>query len=107
MNLVNQMSPSFSRIWNVSGKTWIPGEQPGPWAVDNSSHTNWGIINTETGETKNIGPVRMSGTNHFDRAMAEVNRRNAEVCLERGFGAAEYNTACDIDPDLDEHSPFN
>lgn len=66
----------FARIWNTSGKTWIAVTVPGPWAVDNSQSECWGIINTETGKTKKIGPVKFKGVNYFDRAVEEANGRN-------------------------------
>lgn len=62
-----------------SGKTWIAVKVPGPWAVDDSCSDSWGIINTETGKTKKIGPVKLKGTNYFDRAKEEANRRNAAL----------------------------
>lgn len=69
----------FARIWNTTGKTWIAAKVPGPWAVDNSSSAGWGIINTETGKTKKIGPVKLKGVSYFDCAMQEANRRNTAL----------------------------
>lgn len=68
----------YARPWNTTGKTWIDVEAPGPWAVDNSLSGSWGIINTETGRTKQIGPVQSSGANYFDKAKDEAIRRNRE-----------------------------
>lgn len=73
------MKAQFSRIWNVAGKTWISAHVAGPWALDNSLQMEWGIIHTESGKTKKIGPARMRGINYFDRAMEEANRRNLAI----------------------------
>jgi hypothetical protein len=35
-------------------------------------------LNIETGANKRIGPVRLSGTNYFDRAQEIARRRNRE-----------------------------
>lgn len=67
---------AFATGWNSSGKTWITVTVPGPWAVDSSLCDCWGIINTETGKTKKIGPIASKGTNYFDRAVEEANNRN-------------------------------
>lgn len=77
----------FERPWNTTGRTWIEVGTPGPWAVDNTLRSNsWGIINTETGETKRIGPVHRAGSrsrvNYFDRASEEANRRNAVIAAK-------------------------
>jgi len=52
----------------------------GPWHVgwrDSSTpDKNWYIVNKDTGKSKKIGPVRMSGTNYCDKAREEAKRRN-------------------------------
>lgn len=50
----------------------------GDWVVD-SIGDMWIIKNKVNGKTKRIGKVRTSGTNNFDRAMAEANARNKEA----------------------------
>ena len=47
-----------------------------PWQIKQDATKSWTIENTLTGRTKFIGPVRSSGTNYYDRAVAECERRN-------------------------------
>ena len=49
--------------------------EPGPWHVDNE-RVGRGIVNEQTGRTKYIGRVSARGTNCFDRAVSECERRN-------------------------------
>lgn len=54
----------------------------GPWQVPlwgTGDERNWYIYNTKTRRWKKIGPVRLKGKNYFDAAVAEAQRRNAEV----------------------------
>lgn len=60
-----------------------PGEVTGKWRVIlwayGNDLRNWYIVNTEDGATVKIGPVsRGRGTNYYDRAHAECNRRNQQ-----------------------------
>ena len=54
---------------------------PGPWAIDNSKATYWGIVNQLTGRTKAIGPAgyKPGRQNYFDRANEEASRRNHKL----------------------------
>lgn len=69
-------------------------EIPGPWAIDNSMSSTWGIINTQTGRTKKLGKVNASGANYYEEAKKLANQRNllestpetiAEVLRKIGF----------------------
>ncbi len=75
------------------GRTWLSPTVPGPWAVDNSNPTRWGIIHTESGATKVIGPVckprqRKGTKNYFDVALAEADRRNQALINDQLVAAA-------------------
>lgn len=49
----------------------------GPWGVD-SIGRSWYVVHATTLRAKRIGPVRLKGTNYFDRAMQEAARRNTK-----------------------------
>jgi hypothetical protein len=65
------------------GLFWVITELEGPWQVGErtgpTSDNFWYIVNKDTGESKKIGPVRLRGTNYFDRAEAEAVRRNKHI----------------------------
>jgi hypothetical protein len=48
----------------------------GPWHVGSRNDRYWYIVNRVTGRSRKIGPVRMRGTNYFDKAEEEADRRN-------------------------------
>jgi hypothetical protein len=55
------------------------GTDGGPWyAASLPLGRHWYVLNIETGANKRIGPVRLSGTNYFDRAQEIARRRNRE-----------------------------
>lgn len=51
----------------------------GPWQIPHTDDMFWYIYNTITRKYKRIGPVRTSGINYHDRAVAEAKRRNLVI----------------------------
>lgn len=83
------MKTQFDRTWNTGARqrTWIDASVTGPWAVENTiGFAAWGIINTDTGKQKTVGPVHQprarSTVNYFDRAMELANARNQALLDE-------------------------
>jgi hypothetical protein len=71
------MKPELSSDIGFSGEG---GD--GPWRVvlwGAPTPNHWYIYNTETGQFRKVGPVRMSGTNYYDRAHALADRLNREA----------------------------
>ena len=65
------------QITNSKG-TWslsMYGTEPGPW-YPASRGEFWHVFNIDTHQHKKMGPFRWRGVNHYDRAVAEANRRN-------------------------------
>ena len=60
----------------------ISGNERSPWDIDWSASTFWQIINKLTGKTKYIGPATGHGTNYYDKAIIEAERRND--CIRNG-----------------------
>ncbi len=58
-----------------------------PWQIKTDATKSWTIENRLTGRTKFIGPVRSSGTNYYDRAVAECERRNNLLLQKKKEGA--------------------
>jgi hypothetical protein len=57
----------------------VTASVPGPWGVDTIGNV-WCVIHRERLTAKAIGRVSKGrGTNYFDRAMEEANRRNAAL----------------------------
>lgn len=48
----------------------------GPWHVGSRNDRSWYIVNRVTGRSRKMGPYRMRGTNYFDKAKEEADRRN-------------------------------
>ena len=65
-------------------KHWYITDYDGDWQVCSGGpgtgydSRTWYILNTKTGRTRKIGPVRMRGKNYCDEARAEAERRNKE-----------------------------
>jgi len=55
---------------------WKSCNGTGPWWAVSFKDMNWWIWNEITGRRRKIGPVRLKGTNYFDRAVEEADRRN-------------------------------
>jgi len=73
------------------------GSLTGPWHVASTSHGlkhdrwglgrmqvagSWHVVNMLTGKSKIVGPVRMKGTNYFDRAKEVAEERNDQFFKE-------------------------
>lgn len=63
----------YARPLNTEDNTLGEGY---PWRVTDYG-MDWYIVNLETRMGKKIGPVRLKGTNYFDKARQEAIKRNA------------------------------
>ena len=77
------MDKKFDKPWNTTGMTWLDAPVPGPWAVCNSHAAHWLVVNTDSGRTRRVGPVRTARTNYFDRAMLLAIERNVALLRKR------------------------
>lgn len=72
----------FKGKWGDAG--YYTKSLDGPWQVG-AKGLMWYIHNTETGDSKRIGPVQGKGKNYRDAATQEAEKRNA--ALKKGAEA--------------------